>query len=61
MEDLKRKLLLLRHKKKLNAEGLAKFLGVSKDSIKNWSSGRFKPGDMNMIILEEAFKKEKIK
>lgn len=61
MDDLKRKLLLLRHKKKFNQGDLGKFLNVSIDSIKNWESGRFKPSDMNMVILEDIFKREKIK
>lgn len=61
MNELKRKLILLRHEKNFNNQGLSDYLGFSKASIKNWINGRFQPSEANMLILDMTFDEQGIK
>ncbi|MBS9335688.1 XRE family transcriptional regulator [Fructobacillus papyrifericola] len=48
-------LVLLRQKKKLSQEGLAKKLFVSRQSISKWENGEVEPGIDKLILLAEIF------
>ena len=55
------KLKMYKKKKGTNNALIAKKLDVSVDSVKNWSSGRFKPGSLNLRKLDHLFLLEGIR
>ena len=59
-EELPKKLRMLRRLKRMNNDQFAEFLGVSKDTLKNWLQKRFNPSITNMENLVNMFELEGI-
>lgn len=58
IKNLPKRLRALRKLKCMDNENFAKFLGVSKDTLKNWLGGRFSPSIDHDYELKELFEKE---